>query len=288
MGLTVDVEGAQWPPRAISQDRVFLTASAAIVLDGASAFARVDVSVETYVDTLGELITDALRHDPAGDLIDVLATAIDGTARRLDLRAGTSPSSTVAIVRVGSGDLDVLVLGDTAVHFGLGDTAHQLVDLRQDGLATDERRRYEAHLAAGHGYDDALMALLVELQLEQRKHRNRPGGYWIAEANPDAARHALTHREPLRDGLWAVAATDGSYGVLEHLGEDDWPAIASASAADILGRLHYCADWELSTDPRGVAFPRAKVSDDKAVATVRVRLMEADADPRTEPGASAG
>lgn len=272
MGLTVDVEGVQWPPRTSSQDRVFLTASAAIVLDGASAFAPVDVSVETYVDNLGELITEALRRDPFADLVEVLATAIDGTAQTLDLKVGTSPSSTVAIVRVGTANLDVLVLGDTAVHFGVGDTAHQLVDLRQDGLANDQRQRYQAHLAAGHGYDDALTALLVELQLEQRRHRNRPGGYWIAEANPDAAGHALTHREPLRDGLWAVVATDGAYGVLEHRGEDDWPAIASASAADILERLHAGADWEQTTDPCGLAFPRAKMSDDKAVATVRVHL----------------
>ncbi len=53
------------------------------------------------------------------------------------------------------------------------------------------RARCREHLRAGHGYGAGLRRMLEALQVEQAKYRNQPGWYWIAEADPDAAEHAL-------------------------------------------------------------------------------------------------
>ena len=50
------VNTAQLPGPHHSQDRVFITANAAVVLDGATAFARGEFDAGTYADALGRHI----------------------------------------------------------------------------------------------------------------------------------------------------------------------------------------------------------------------------------------
>jgi hypothetical protein len=69
---------------------------------------------------------------------------------------------------------------------------------------------YLAQLRAGHGYDDAHRAALVQLERAQQQARNIEGGYWIAETDPAAAHHALTMTVERDMVEWAVLATDGA------------------------------------------------------------------------------
>lgn len=260
------VTTAQNPEFTRSADKVFTTDNAVIVLDGASAFVPVPVSAQDYAERLGQHITDSLTAQPAADLADIVASAIGHIARELGLSPGHSPSSTVTILRQRSDHVDTLALGDSVIVLPFG----VISDGRIDDLRLPERDEYRQRLASGHGYDERHAELLRELQTEQAERRNVEGGYWIAEADPNAAHHALHDTHAVADVPWAVLATDGAYNTMTHLGIDDWPSIANADDGHLAELLEHCQTWEHADDPQGQQLPRAKRHDDKAIAAVRL------------------
>lgn len=220
---------AQLPPAEHSDDRVFVTPHAVIVLDGASAFTPVPVSAAIYADTLGRRIAELLTAEPSAELRSVLAEAIAHAAAKLDLRPGESPSSTVSILRETDTTIDVLVLGDSPVVIG----APKPITITDDRLARlelPEQAAYRNRLAAGSGFDDEHAVLLAKLQHHQADYRNRTGGYWIAEINLTAPHHAISRRVPRDETTWAVLATDGAWEPLRCLRFTDWPALVDTSA----------------------------------------------------------
>jgi hypothetical protein len=247
-----------------SADKIFVTPNAVIMLDGASAFVPVPVPASTYADYLGRLIADALTTNPSADLTEVLADAIKATADYLELQPGKSPSSTVTIARERDGQLDLLVLGDNLVI--LPDEI--ITDDRIDQLDLEPRRKYRERLAAGHGYDDEHRALLRELQTQQAQHRNKPGGYWIAETDPTAAHHAITASRLVAVTPWAILATDGAYNTMEYIGLVTWPPIPGTNNTQLTDILEACQLWERETDPSANELPRAKRHDDKSLTTI--------------------
>jgi hypothetical protein len=258
------VATAQLPPIQDSDDKVFTTRHAVIMLDGASAFIPVPVPAKTYADRLGRHIRDSLHAWPDADLRATLAGAIHTTARQLNLNPGESPSSTVTIARELDGWLDLLVLGDNLVVL----PDETITDERMDQLDLAPHRKYRERLAAGAGYDDEHRAILRELQTQRAQRRNREGGYWIAEADPDAACHAITTQRPISETPWAVLATDGAYNTMQHLGRNDWPTLVGANAEQLDAELARCQDWEVTGDPDASELPRAKRHDDKSLAAI--------------------
>jgi len=261
---------AQLPEPPRGADRVAVTGNAVVVLDGASAIEPVSVPPGVYADHLGKAVTAALSADPGAGLRNVLAEAIAATAGELGLAGDDCPSSTLAVIRVG-GQVDLLVLGDSFIFYDTGSGTRVLTDDRLAQLHLPEGRRYRERLAAGTGYDDTHRGLLGALQREQRKHRNRPGGYWIAEADPAAAWQARSLSLPVAATRWAVLATDGTVNTARHLGLDDWPVLARSDPAALSRFLECCQDWEARSDPAGQQFPRAKRHDDKTIVSVLLR-----------------
>lgn len=262
------VNTAQLPGPCRSKDRVFVTANAVIVLDGATAFASVELDNSTYTEALGRHIVTELRFDDRTDLTEVVSNAIDVVANRFELRPGHSPSSTVTILRTRGQCADVFVLGDSPLYYGTGPQATVLADTRLADLDLPESRRYRDRLRDGSGYDDEHRTLLRRLQQHQRTWRNIDGGYWIAEADPAAARHGLTATLSIHELSWAVLATDGITNPLTHLGRADWAAIATQSDRQLAGLLTATHQWEHNEDPTGRNFPRAKRHDDKTIAAI--------------------
>jgi hypothetical protein len=240
-------------------------AAAVVVMDGASSFVPVPIPAGVYVDALGYFIGAYL--DPATDLRSVLRQAIEATAKDLDLIPGRSPSSTVTIIRQAGSDVECLTLGDNLVVF----PDRQVIDDRMEQFGQEHRSRYQQRLRDGHGWDEAHAQALAQLQAEQIKHRNQPGGYWIAEATPEAADHALVIRKSVEVAPWAVIATDGAYDLMTHLGINDWSKVAIASQDDLKQLLARCQDWEKLQDPNGQRLARAKKHDDKSIATTRFK-----------------
>jgi hypothetical protein len=107
--------------------------------------------------------------------------------------------------------------------------------------------------------------LIRQLQDEQAIRRNREEGFWIAEADPRAAHHAIvaTVTSP-----WAVLATDGAYQPLQYLGLDDWRRLSRCPGSGLADALRKCHEWERS-DMDGMRQPRSKGHDDKTIASAR-------------------
>ncbi len=263
----MQVTTAQLPHIDASDDKIFTTPDAVIVLDGASAFRPIPVPAADYAADLGQRIADALHERPDTDLRAAVRSAIEATTRKLELRPGDSPSSTVTILRRRDDRVDVFALGDSVAILPCG----ILTDSRIDDLNLEPRHAYRHRLASGTGYDDTHWVLLQELQTQQAVRRNTTEGYWIAEADPQAADHAVTATHPAQEVPWAVLATDGAYDAMRHLGLDDWPKVAKADGAQLAAILEQCQSWEAEADPDAVALPRAKRHDDKAIAAVDFR-----------------
>src|SRR5699024_3156238 len=137
-------------------------------------------------------LQDTLTTDPRANLVIALAEAIGDTARRLDLHDET------------------------------------ISDPRMDNLNLAARTKYRQRLAHGSGYDEEHHAILRELQTQQTHYRNQPGGYWIAEANPDAAAQAITTQRPFTETPAAILATDCAYNTMRHLGHTNWNTLTDA------------------------------------------------------------
>jgi serine/threonine protein phosphatase PrpC len=195
--------------RSDSQDRVFTTGSAIVVLDGASSSKPQHRDGGWYAEALGTALVRSLTAASEGSLQDALASAIVEVASAED-RHDDAPSSTVAIARWRIDRLDVLVLGDSTVAvFTRDDGVTVLCDDRLEEVAAEERSEYQAQLRAGGGFGELHRENLKNLQSAQRTWRNRRGGYWIAEMDPAAAAQAITRSWPLADVSTVMLATDG-------------------------------------------------------------------------------
>lgn len=253
---------AQLPEFARSADKIFTTANAVVVLNGAGACRNVPVAASLYAEHLGSALRDQLRAAPGGDLRGLLREAIALTAYTLNLTPGDAPSSTVAIARAAGAHLDALALGHSAVVVSTG----LLTDNRINALDLPEQRQYLAHLAAGDGYTEEHRRLVHQLQHQQAQRRNRHGGYWIAEADPAAAAHALTHQYPVEHNPWTILATDGAVIPITHRQTPPWSEIAHYDNTQLHALLEHLHEWEASHDPHGHHLPRAQQHDDKTIA----------------------
>lgn len=246
-------------------DRVLVADDAVVVLDGATAFEPVDLDPGEYAEAIGREI---VRRLPGVTIADAVAGAIHDIAIAYELHAGRSPSSTVSVLRVREDAADLYVLGDSPIHYGVNEAVHVLRDGRLDELASAERAAYVEALQAGHGYTELHRRTLARLQREQRRHRNRPGGYWIAEADPEAAHHGITRTISRGAITWAVLGTDGAVDPLTDRPDVDWPEIASYDHKRLQELLFHLHRLERDFDPDGQRFPRAKRHDDKTLVAV--------------------
>ena len=95
----------------------------------------------------------------------------------------------MSIVRRSRTVVDVLILGDSPVYVAHNGKIDRLSDNRLARLGLPSRTRLLERLAAGHGYDDHRhKELACQMPGEKAPYRNRSGGYWIAEADVQAAR----------------------------------------------------------------------------------------------------
>ncbi|WP_341717676.1 protein phosphatase 2C domain-containing protein [Micromonospora sp. FIMYZ51] len=253
-------------PDRPSEDRVFVIANAVVVLDGASQPEAGERNGGWLADTLGRDVAERLSHSH-DDLRQILADAIAAVAKRHDLKPGAAPSTTVSIARWNDEVVDILVLGDSPVVLLDRDGGlHQVRDDRLHQIASHQRQQLKRQAGYGFGFDDRdRWQTLVDAE---RSHRNRPGGYWIAEAVPEAAAQAVSGRWQLEDVAATVMMTDGvSVGVSRYRRPSDWRSAVEIAMADPAGLVNLVHDAE-AEDPDGIRWPRTKRHDDKTLAVV--------------------
>lgn len=174
------------------------------VLDGATRFtSKESTQVTDWVSRLSSAIKTSYRNTPEATLNDILADAI--------LSAATDgstfhPSATVAMVRFIEGDAEWLVLGDAAV---LISSRNGQVTWAQDrrisrvGMEVREARREARHA----GDERRASTLTIDLLRLEDDHRNKKGGFWVAQTNPDAAYQAISGMT--RQATSAILMSDG-------------------------------------------------------------------------------
>ena len=217
---------------------------AVAVLDGATSADPDQPSGGWYSERLAAHLARELTTGE--DLREVLARAIAGVAQANDLRPGSSPSSTVAMLRWDAARMDSLVLADSPiVAFG------QKVDVLADDRLVALRR-------AGR----------LRTQAAVRALRNQPGGFWVAEANPSAAGQALTRSWPRAEVDAVILATDGVSCGVDEYGLFTWAEalrLARSNGVDaVLDTVRAAED----SDPGARRWPRAKRHDDQALVLV--------------------
>ncbi|MGW1267706.1 integrase [Streptomyces sp. NPDC002491] len=256
-------------PGQQNEDFAAVAAGAAVLLDGAGvagAETGCTHGVAWFSSTLGGLLLSTITAHSARPLADCLADSIR-VVRSLhedscDLTHRASPTSTVIAVRVGAGALEYLVLGDSTVLLADKDgKATAVTDQRLDkvgkrlrGPVDDLPTGSHEHAAALAEYRDALTG-----------HRNRPGGFWIAGPEPQAAKHALTGTKPLDSLASVTLLSDGATRLVDSFAVATWEGtlalLSSSGPEELIRRVREVE----AGDPAGQRWPRGKARDDATV-----------------------
>lgn len=214
-----------------------------------------------YVHALDRYFSELAKS--AEDPQDLLFNAIKRVKMEFEQEGLTAhpPSSTVVIVQTLSSGLRYLVLGDSFLCVRIRGKTTTITDNRLSSVAVRERAivnglREQGISENSSEYVEARRTLVRT----ESECKNKPGGYWIAELNPDAAKEALTGTLPMPD--FVFAATDGlerlvslfeAYPNLEEPGE----AISEKTDAYIFNQLR-----SLEENPKNFKRPISSKHDD--------------------------
>lgn len=250
-----------------SEDRIFVTPNAVIVLDGASQALKLERTGAWIAEELGQRLAAGLRADPGQPLAPLLEHCIKDLVDTFELVPGEAPSATVAIVRLDGDALDVLVLCDSPVI--VLDKDGTVLQIRDDRLAATVQA-----IGRPAGLTDMSDPRWVAAATAFEKLRNHPDGFWVASASPEAARHAVERRIPVSTVDTVLALTDGvSAGVDDYGLPSTWHeaiAIARAAPDELLSLIHEAE----AGDPDAARWSRTKRHDDKALAVIRPQLRD--------------
>lgn len=213
---------------AANEDHLLASGSWALVLDGVTRYPDDGCvhDVPWYVANLGAALAAELATD--NDIREVLRAGIaavtDRHRRTCDVGNPVTPAATAAIARFGGDRFEWLVLGDSAVVL--------------------HRRGREPRAES----DDRLARLTDPPPVEPvgglRRYpvdylarvRNRPGGFWVAAADPDAADAARFGSEPIAGLESAALVTDGITRLVERYGRT-WTELLDLAASGGAERL---------------------------------------------------
>jgi hypothetical protein len=168
----------------------------------------------------------------------------------------------VVALKVQQDALDYLVLADSVLVLNLSTELRFVTDDHEAQIGRQFRAQVDAWPNGTPQHEKAHREYVENL----RAHRNRPGGFWVASTDPEAAGQALTGSVP-RTHVDAVAAlSDGASRLVDRFGLAIWD--------DVLKILDRQGPRELlrqvreaeNSDPSGSRWPRGKTHDDATVA----------------------
>ena len=252
-----------------NEDFVAATDGLAVVLDGATTPGHLETGcshgTRWFSHALGAEIVHRLVTEPGPGLADGLAAAIESLAERhaatCDIAHPGHPSATVALLRETPDALEYLVLADATAAFETRSGIEVFSDTRVEEIAA---RRHPDPAAAPLGTAEHA-AEVADLTIALRGHRNRPGGFWVAAVDPQAAYQALSGSFERSEVTGAAVLTDGASILADRFHVMDWPetfrALREDGPAGLLDRVRKVE----AGDPAGARWPRGKVHDDATV-----------------------
>ena len=247
-----------------SEDVVAVLPNAVVLLDGATSLDPALPTGGWYASRLAGELSGRLVGYPDADLADLLAAAIKALARENGLVPGDSPSSTVALLRWNDTTVEGLVLADSPIIAFTDQGPVPLIDSRLASLPRGSG--YRDRLAAGAGYGEDHLVALRTAATSMSRRRNTEDGFWVAEADPDAAHYAERASWPRNSLATVLMASDGvSCGVDTYGVFPDWAAVRDLAATKgpeaVLDQVR-AAEYD---DPDGTRWPRPKPHDDQAL-----------------------
>ncbi len=261
--LTFRVAQQAGSPNKPSEDRVFLTPNASIVLDGASQWTPLERSGGWIADELGGRLQTLVSNDPSRSLPGLLDDAVDDLLSTFELKPGKSPSTTVNIVRAVNGYLDVLVLCDSPVFvLDLSGQVHEIRDQRLASVGRKLKRPpgpFDLNDKAWKHYIRSFESL-----------RNQPGGFWCVSASRQVSQHAVSRRFTISEIDSVLAVTDGvSVGVDRYGKPSSWAESFALASKDPELLINTVTAVE-ARDLQHTNWPRQKTHDDKSVSYAKL------------------
>ena len=255
-----------------NEDWVGAGGEVVVVLDGVSAPGGSPCvhGPAWYVRRLGPaLLTAAADRDvPLRTVLQRSIEQVNALHSDCDLASPGTPAAAVGLARLEPDVVSTLVLADVTVAAADREGRVRAVSDDRVASALDPQLR-EAALALPFGSPEQRTALRA-MSVDQLARRNTAGGYWVAAADPHAAREALVDEHP-RDQLQELALlTDGAAALVDTYNAATWPGLFDVLRVDgpeaVIDRVR---DLEAG-DPDGHRWPRFKPSDDAAVAHIRI------------------
>lgn len=264
------------PGRQVNEDHVLHSGALVGVLDGVSVPPGVDTGCvhgpAWYTRRLADHLARAAAS-PAVPLADALAEAISAVrgehVHTCDPDNPQTPASTVCLIRDGGDHVDYLLLCDSYLIVDLGGNRELqvLTDTRFAACVADIRRMVLTG-ASPFGTPDHEERLRRAAQLRQQ-YTNRPGGYWIAAAMPEAAYESLMGTLSLTGpgrARRAALLTDGASAAVDQFELFDWRELLDLLSADGPEELIRRVREAENADSTGARRPRYKRHDDATVA----------------------
>lgn len=261
----VRIEAATLAGGEVNQDYYAYGETYALVLDGASSFLPEFCSIDTatYVRSMGEALSRQLENCQLDEIPKSVATAIEEITSRYGLVEESSPSSTAVIAKWNQVEVAIYVLGDSfCVLLDNSNKCLEISDDRMSKFGAKYRELYRSRLRYGYGFDSTHRKILRRLQKEQRKHKNKAGGYWVLGASKQAADEGLVSKFPVRELQSVLLMTDGAMGDSGEIYKILYSQNLRKSLTDIMQME--------KGDQLGNKRPRSKVHDDKTVVRIKV------------------
>lgn len=269
--MRVVVASEPGSPAHANEDWVLTTPNVVAVMDGATA--RTDTGcqhgVAWFSTQLGAAVVKRAGN-PAASLTNALAGAIADVAAlhpECDLAHPGTPSAATAVVRIGDYVVEYLVLGDVTVLVEVAGKIQSISDERVSQTAQTQRAEADRH-PIGSAEKNTAMVGMKRIELAAR---NTEGGYWVAETNPAAAKHALIGQFPREQVTRLAVLTDGatralSFGLMP--AADLLDVLDSDGPASVVRHVRAAE----RSDPLGARWPRNKRSDDATAVYVRLQV----------------
>jgi hypothetical protein len=261
------------PGRADNEDLAFAAGGLVGVLDGVTAPPGVDPGCvhgpAWYVRRLSSHL-QRTAASPGTSLVEALAEAIHAVRGdhegRCDLDHPNTPAATLAVARATEAHVEYLVLSDAHLLLDTGDQVQVITDQRYAAAVADIRQAaLTGATAIGTTDHDAL---LRQVALRRQQRINRPGGYWIAAATPEAAHEATTGQQPLTGPhriRRAALLTDGASCAVEKFSLFDWRGLLDLVTQHGPHELIRQVRAAENADQTGRTRPRYKRHDDATV-----------------------
>ena len=209
-------------PGSVNEDLAVVGDRWAIVLDGAGRYPGQNAgcvhSVTWIVARLAEHISSGLAEQGDSSLTELVRRAVSATmddhGPSCNLTDPLSPGAVAALVRIGNLNVEWLVIGDCALVIEQTDGRHiAVIDDRVD------------HLPGAPVTDAPVRTYTPDFV---KTVRNRPGGFWVLGAVPEAADNALTGHLPLSECRAVLLCSDGISRLTERYGWA-WADVFSAA-----------------------------------------------------------